>query len=106
MTRALRSASEGRRPKPPRAHTSELRQDLRREAEHLSAPPQCSKSRYGKGVGWFSFVRQAQKDIRAEKVGHLVLVGVDVNAGEIWRQGREVFRAYGKVFDEGLKLHL
>jgi hypothetical protein len=89
-----------------RAHTPELRQDLRREAEHFSVPTECSECFYGKGMRRVSFVRQAQKDIRVEEVGHLVVVSVDVSAGEIWRKGREMFRTFGKVLNEGLKLRL
>jgi hypothetical protein len=89
-----------------RADTPELRQDLRREAEHLSAPPEGSKGFDGKGMRWVRFVRQAQEDICVEEVGHLSVVSVDVSAGEICRQGREMFRAFGEVFHEGLKLRL
>ena len=72
-----------------RTHTPEFYQDLRSGAEHRSAPPQCSESLYGKGVSRVSLVRQAQKGTCIEEVGDLVVVGVDVSAGEIWRQGRE-----------------
>jgi hypothetical protein len=34
--------------------------------------------------------RQAQEDVGIDKVGHRVVVGIDIRAGEVWRQGREV----------------
>jgi hypothetical protein len=52
-----------------RAHTPELRQDLRREAEHLSVPTKGSGCFDCKGMRRVRFVRQAQKDIRVEEGG-------------------------------------
>ena len=34
----------------------------------------------------------------------LAVFSVHVRAGDIWRKGREVLGAFGKVFEEALKL--
>ena len=70
------------------------------------SPSEGSEGFDGKRMRRVRFVRQAQEDIRVEDAGHLVVVSVDVSAGEILRQGRKMFRAFGKVFDEGLKRRL
>jgi len=60
----------------------------------------------GIGLEGEALARQAQQDVGIEEIGPLVVVDVDIRAGEIWRKGRKVFRTSGKLVENGLKLRL
>ena len=87
-----------------RTYTPKLGQDLRGKAQDFVTPAEHSKRVSSDGVRRVGGIREAQQDVRIEEIGHLVLVGVDIRAGEIRRKGREVFRALGELVEDGLKL--
>jgi len=79
-------------------------QDLRRIAESFASRAEFLNSLLGQGAGWVMAACEPEKNARIKEIGHLVVVRIDVVAGEIRRKRGNVFCTFGKLLNQGVKV--
>jgi hypothetical protein len=79
-------------------------QDLRGIAKDFASCAEFLNSLQGQGPGWVVASGEPEKNVRIKEIGHLVVVSIDVVAGEIWGKRGNVFCTFGKLLNQGVKV--